>query len=278
MWHGGVARQRAPAGAPLDADPAENRTNLERTLAGSGSYARGDQPRSVPDELDAPYRAMVAKQRAYNAQRHPELALEDQANATKQRQPDPEHVLPDAIAAHLVDVFGAPRRAREEWVKGNKTKAIVDGGLSIPDLYLDGAAIRGALKSGGVKLLGPYKWRTAPWKGDGARKWLGEKGFLNPGEHGHHAFIPNNGWGKIVPDFVKNQPWNIKGLDAVTHGRVHGPFTVDGVKLPGFNAIERLWHGTTPYFKAAIARALPEPERNEDSTASRNPKPPVASR
>jgi hypothetical protein len=36
-------------------------------LAGSGSYARGEQPRSVPDSLAAPYRNMVAEQRAYNA-------------------------------------------------------------------------------------------------------------------------------------------------------------------------------------------------------------------
>ncbi len=35
-------------------------------MAGTGSYARGEQPRSVPDTLAAPYSRMVAQQRAYN--------------------------------------------------------------------------------------------------------------------------------------------------------------------------------------------------------------------
>ena len=35
-------------------------------LAGSGSYARGEQARSVPDALAEPYARMVAQQRVYN--------------------------------------------------------------------------------------------------------------------------------------------------------------------------------------------------------------------
>lgn len=41
---------------------------IGEVLAGTGSYSRGDQPRSVPDVLAQPYSAMVAQQRAYNAQ------------------------------------------------------------------------------------------------------------------------------------------------------------------------------------------------------------------
>lgn len=36
-------------------------------MAGTGSYSRGDEPRSVPDPLAQPYSAMVAQQRAHNA-------------------------------------------------------------------------------------------------------------------------------------------------------------------------------------------------------------------
>ena len=32
-------------------------------MAGSGSYARGDQPRSVPDNLKGPYEEMSKKQK-----------------------------------------------------------------------------------------------------------------------------------------------------------------------------------------------------------------------
>lgn len=37
-------------------------------MAGTGSYVRGDQPRSVPDTLAEPYARMVTHQHAYNAQ------------------------------------------------------------------------------------------------------------------------------------------------------------------------------------------------------------------
>lgn len=50
-------------------------------MASSGSYARGDQPRSVPDNLKGPYEEMSKKQKAYNAKqeeawyrKHPGLA------------------------------------------------------------------------------------------------------------------------------------------------------------------------------------------------------------
>ena len=42
-------------------------------MAGSGLYARGDQPRTVPDSLADPYGAMAAQQRAYNARQQAAL-------------------------------------------------------------------------------------------------------------------------------------------------------------------------------------------------------------
>lgn len=42
-------------------------------MAGTGTYARGDEPRSVPDTLAQPYARMVTRQRAYNAQQAAEL-------------------------------------------------------------------------------------------------------------------------------------------------------------------------------------------------------------
>lgn len=46
---------------------------LEGDLTGTGSYARGDQPRSVPDTLAQPYARMVAEQNAYNARQVADL-------------------------------------------------------------------------------------------------------------------------------------------------------------------------------------------------------------
>ena len=42
-------------------------------LAGSGSYARGEQPRSVPNTLAEPYARMVTQQRSYTARQAGEL-------------------------------------------------------------------------------------------------------------------------------------------------------------------------------------------------------------
>jgi hypothetical protein len=45
---------------------------MESNLAGSGSYARGDQPRSVPDPDGPAHAAMLKKQKAYNAKQEEE--------------------------------------------------------------------------------------------------------------------------------------------------------------------------------------------------------------
>lgn len=48
-----------------------------------------------------------------------------------------------------------------------------------------------------------------------------KRGMLAPKQHGHHWAIPQNGWGKNVPDRIKNQPWNIKPMpSAEVHGRL----------------------------------------------------------
>ena len=36
----------------------------------------------------------------------------------------------------------------------------------------------------------------------------------------------------------------------VEHGRVHEPYTVNGTKLPQFNAVQRAWYGAPDWFKA----------------------------
>jgi hypothetical protein len=75
---------------------------------------------------------------------------------------------------------------------------------------------------------------------------------LESGQHGHHWLIPQNGWGKNVPDWIKNHPLNIKPMpDAVTHWRIH-----NGVgDLPRFNPAQRYWFGTPDWVKAATGSA-----------------------
>ena len=147
-----------------------------------------------------------------------------------------------------LDDLNFARKGREKWEQGDRLDAMTDAIQGLADAVILYDTGRGLLK-GGLKLKGPFTWRTKPWEEPGARKWLGEQGFLKKGEHGHHALIPNKGWGKNVPDAIKNQPFNIKGMDAAEHGRIHGRY----LGAPQFNALERYWRGTPRWWKASNA-------------------------
>ena len=101
------------------------------------------------------------------------------------------------------------------------------------------------LRRGSVKLRGPHDWKTT-------RKWLGDTGRAQPKQHMHHALIPNNRWGKSVPDVDESaEPQSHWKLH---HTRIHGQSLKFG--LPRFNAVERYWHGTSSWWKAAIGSAV----------------------
>jgi hypothetical protein len=93
-----------------------------------------------------------------------------------------------------------------------------------------------------------------------------EKGFIEAGEHGHHWAIPQNQWGKDIPQWIKNQPWNIKSLDPVMHGRLDHRMG----DLPRFSLAERLWHGTPAWFKAAAGSVSGHSASGAESAADRS--------
>ena len=228
-------------------------------MANSGSFARGDQPRSVPNPDAAAHARAAHAQRADNERQ----AAEIEARRTGARPPAmpagpswaPEVSHPGAVES-LIPIWGSGREALADLHDGDYLGAAGNGAMAISDLALVKGLVVDGLK-GAAKISGSHAWHSKPWDDvPGGRAWMGEKGHLKPGQHGHHGIIPQNGWGKAVPDFVKNQPWNIKGLDAATHGRIHGRYTVDGVKLPRFNPVERVWHGTPIWTKPAAAGAV----------------------
>lgn len=210
----------------------------------SDSDARIDGPGTVKDPLEDSYEQMIARQRARNAAQEEEQSRKF------------EH--PGALES-MVPIWGSGKEALADFEDKNHVGGVVNTALAASDVFLAKAIVGGLLK-GGLKVAGPHVWRTtlperkvAEKRGkkiQGAREWLGEKGFLRPGQPGHHWFIEQKT--KWVPDVVKNQPLFIKGMrDAVEHGRIHGPYTVKGVRLPQFNAAQRLWYGTPQWLKAA---------------------------
>lgn len=236
-------------------------------MAGTGSFTRGDKPRSVPDPLAEPYAAMTAKQRAYNTRQEAGKGL------------TVEH--PGTLES-MAPIWGSGKEAVADWQEKKYVRAGVNAALAASDIFLAKAVVSGVLK-GGLKTAGPYVWRTKYKEklpnGDlavGAREWLGKQGFLKPGQPGHHWLIPQKSW---VPEVIKNQPPFVMGTkDAVQHGRIHGPYTVNGVRLPRFSVPERLWFGTPPWAKAAAASVTGHAGEAVDRAVATSPPAPKLSR
>jgi hypothetical protein len=144
-------------------------------------------------------------------------------------------------------VWGSGREALADFQEGDVVGGIANGALALSDFAVAGALAKGIAK-GGLKIGGSHTWNATT-------KWLKKNGFREAGEHGHHSYIPRGGWGEIVPDSIKNQPWNIKALDKETHGRIHGPYK----GKPQFNALQRYWYGTSHGSKAAQFSAAGHP-------------------
>lgn len=138
----------------------------------SGSYARGDQPRSVADPDKDAYDAMIQDHKA-RVEGSP-VAAPARARAA------PPSTFPDSVVADMVEVLKAPAKAHEDWVKGDRVKALTEGAVGAAEIYLLGRGSRGLLK-GHVKLKPPFAWRTKPWEEPGMRKWLTDKGLLEKG-------------------------------------------------------------------------------------------------
>lgn len=216
-------------------------------MAGSGSYARGDQPRSVPDPLDQSYAAMERRQRDYNARQQAELA------ARKSKTADYWSSHPGTVES-LVPVWGSAREAVADYRDGDRVGAAVNGVMAVTDLAGGTVLLKGVAK-GGLKLAGSHTWKqTSKWmrpprKGvkPGARPASDYP--LQSGQHGHHWLIPQNEWGKNVPDVIKNQLWNIKAMPSEeVHTRMRGASN----GKPAFNAAQRFWYGTPAWWKGGV--------------------------
>lgn len=207
------------------------------------SFERGGQPRSVPDLDREGYERMVRQHRAHMATRHPQVATHPQAPPRGPTQHGPV----DAIAATIAHVLNEPRAARREVERGHIVKGAVDAAVAAGDLAWGRAAATG-LARGSFKLTGSHTWGAT-------RKWLGKTARAIKHQPVHHALIPNGGWGKFVPEAIKNQPWNLKALESsLEHIRIHGRSRK--FDLPQFNAIERYWRGTPGWWKAANASVV----------------------
>ncbi|WP_340646007.1 hypothetical protein [Phenylobacterium sp.] len=206
------------------------------------------EPRSVPDINDEDYDEMIRRQAANNARAAGEPEMKSGSGGRIGHPGELESLIP---------VWGSGREALADFEDGDYIGAGLNGALAVSDLAVAGSLGKGLVK-GGVFIANKATRRAAPygWKGN-VRTWMGEQKFLKPGQHGHHWAIPQNeGWGKAVPDFIKNQPWNIKPMPSPqVHGRIHGRYGGQ----PQFKPAQRYWYGTPAWSKWATGSAVGHP-------------------
>ncbi len=184
------------------------------------------------------YDNMVREMRAKEEGRIP--VVDDVREAFEGFQNGPKVGHPGEVES-LIPVWGSGREALADLQEGDYLGAGLNGVLAVSDL-IPGKAIAGAAAKGAFKRTGSHPWNAT-------RKWMGRRGYFEPFEHGHHWAIPQNGWGKYVPDVIKNQPMNIKPMSAEMHGRIHGPYAGERQ----YNVAQRYWYGTPTWSKAALA-------------------------
>ena len=184
------------------------------------------------------------------------------------------------FAESLIPIWGSGREALADLQQGDYLGGAFNGALAVSDvvpvkaLATAGAKVglklgakaaaelgKGAIKDvigGGLEnaakqlekrmtapgMQYPFKSGSQTW--DASRKALRKQGFTAPGEDAHHWLIPQNGWGKDWPDFIKNQSWNIKALPRATHARLHTRYLGES----RFNPLERYLKGTPLWWKA----------------------------
>ncbi len=144
----------------------------------------------------------------------------------------------------LIPIWGSGRSAINQFQHGNITCGLIYSALTASDFLLAKAIVTGLAK-GAVKVSGSFAWRSV-------RSWYGKKGFAETGQHVHHWLISQRGRiGKYVPEWIKNQPWNLMPMRSPKfHYQVHG-WGPDA-----FNILGRLWYSTPQWAKAFVTSTV----------------------
>jgi len=149
---------------------------------------------------------------------------------------------PVSTGESFVPIWGSGRQAVNDFSSGHYMWGSVNTVMAVSDIFL----IK-TVATIGVK--GAWKAGSATW--GATRKWLGKEGYAEAGQHVHHGVIPRGGWGKNVPDVIKNNPFNLKPLDPPPGVSMDAWHKMVEGKLPGLNPAERWWAGTPDWLRYA---------------------------
>jgi hypothetical protein len=171
------------------------------------------------------------------------------------------------FAESLIPVWGSGREAIADFQDGDYAGAGLNGALAASDLFLAEAVGKAIAKGGIYAIRGPIINAATKNKWKSVRRQMGDLKMLEPHQHGHHWLIPQKGWGKDIPDWIKHHPLNIKGMPAnpEIHGRVHGSYK----GKPQYGAVGQYWHGTPHWSKVATGSAVGHPAAATQAKAHR---------
>jgi RHS repeat-associated protein len=146
------------------------------------------------------------------------------------------------FAEGLIPVWGSGKQAIYDFQTGHYGWSAFNTSMAVSDVFLVKSLTTGVAK-------GAWKTGSHAWKA--TRQWYGKGRELPKFTQVHHWFIEQNSTiGKLVPEFIKNQPWNLHPLYATEeissqalHTAVHG----EGPNP--FNVLGRWWYGTPDWAK-----------------------------
>lgn len=139
------------------------------------------------------------------------------------------------VAEGFVPVWGPARAAVNDFETGHPIWGTFNSALAISDVCLVKSLCQGLVK-GGFK-LGSHSWGAT-------RKWYGITRNLPKNTPAHHWLIEQNSkFGKVVPEVVKNQPYNLLPVaDTAFHTAIHHTM----------RPWQRLIYATPSWYKAFV--------------------------
>jgi RHS repeat-associated protein len=139
---------------------------------------------------------------------------------------------------YFIPVWGSGRAAMHNLQNGQWVRATFNGAMAVSDIFLIKTIATGVSK-GALKLGSSNTWPAT-------RAWLRKNGQAAYGQPMHHWLVPQGTWGTKVPEWLKNQPWNLMGMPSTQfHNLLHGAYGE-------FGKLEKIWYGSPGWAKALL--------------------------
>ena len=139
-------------------------------------------------------------------------------------------------AESFIPVWGSGRQAINDFQTGHPYSGTFNAVLAVSDALLVKAAAQAICK--GAWKVGSHSWSAT-------RAWYGKTRNLPKGTPVHHwAIEQNSSFGKKVPDWFKNQPWNLNPMGSQS---IH--ISVHGWGENAYGPLRSWWYGTPGWAK-----------------------------